>query len=190
MKKSLGPSTPIYPAPVVIVCTYDDAGKPNAMAAAWVGVACSDPPCISIALREATYTYGNILARQAFCASVPSASQVAQADFMGIASGRNVDKFAAARLSAGKAGQVDAPYVEEFPVVMECKLVHHVKLGLHTLFVGQVMDARADEAVLGDNGKIDMGKLAPLAFNVSSAHYHGVGEPIARAFKVGNDLDG
>lgn len=39
MKKSIGAKTILYPAPVLIVGTYDKNGNPNAMTAAWGGAA-------------------------------------------------------------------------------------------------------------------------------------------------------
>ena len=59
MKKSLGAKTLVYPTPVLVICTYDNEGKPNAMTAAWGGICCSSPPCVAVSLRKATYTYGN-----------------------------------------------------------------------------------------------------------------------------------
>ncbi len=61
MKKSIGAKTLLYPTPVLIVGTYDKTGKPNVMTVAWGGICCSVPPCVSISVREATYTYGNLI---------------------------------------------------------------------------------------------------------------------------------
>src|ERR1035437_748766 len=66
MNKSLGAKTLIYPAPVLVVGTYDKDGKPNVMTASWGGVCCSEPPCVAVSLRKATYSHANILAREAF----------------------------------------------------------------------------------------------------------------------------
>ncbi|MEN6447835.1 MAG: flavin reductase, partial [Syntrophaceae bacterium] len=66
MKKSIGPMTMVCTTPVWIVGSYDQAGKPNIMTAAWGGVCCSEPPCIAVSLRKATYTYHNIMERKAF----------------------------------------------------------------------------------------------------------------------------
>jgi len=57
MKRSLGAKTHLYPTPVLVVGTYDKAGKPNVMTAAWAGVCCSSPPCVAVSLRKATYTF-------------------------------------------------------------------------------------------------------------------------------------
>lgn len=83
MKKSLGAKTLVYPTPVFVVGTYDKAGKPNAMTASWGGICCSQPPCVAVSLRKATYTHGNILARKAFTISIPSEEYVKQADHFG-----------------------------------------------------------------------------------------------------------
>ena len=89
MKKSLGAKTLAYPTPVWLVGTYDPEGRPNVMTAAWAGICCSKPPCLAVSLRKATYSYGNIVARQAFTISIPSEAHVKEADYVGIASGRD-----------------------------------------------------------------------------------------------------
>ncbi len=101
MKKSLGAKTILYPTPVLVVGTYDLQGKPNVMTAAWGGICCSEPPCVAVSLRKATYSYHNIVHRKAFTVSVPSERYVKDADYFGIVSGRTDDKFAAAELTAG-----------------------------------------------------------------------------------------
>jgi len=112
MKKSFGAKTLIYPTPVWLVGTYDKDGKPNAATIAWGGVCSSKPPCVAISLRGATYTHGNIMERKAFTINVPSAGQIEIADYCGMASGRNVDKFAAAKITAVKSKKVEAPYIQ------------------------------------------------------------------------------
>jgi len=76
MKRSIGAKTIVYPTPVFIVGTYDKAGKPDIMAAAWGGISCSNPPCVSISLQKHRYTYENILEREAFTVSIPSKSRL------------------------------------------------------------------------------------------------------------------
>ena len=72
MKISIGAKTIVNPAPVLIVGTYDKEGKPNAMTAAWGGICCSNPPCVTVSLRKATYSYGNIVANKAYTINIPS----------------------------------------------------------------------------------------------------------------------
>jgi len=182
MKKSIGPKTIVFPTPVFIIGTYDTSGKPNAMAVAWGGICCSEPPCVSISLREATYTYGNILKRKAFTVSIPSQNYLKEADHFGVASGRTEDKFSQTGLTPVKSELVDAPYVKEFPFVLECELLQSVKIGLHTLFVGRIKDAKVDEEVMAKEGFPDIEKIKPMIFNPANRTYCAVGKSLGRAF--------
>src|SRR5210317_1559457 len=117
MKKSFGAKTMIFPTPVWCVGSYDANGNPNVMTIAWGGICCSKPPCVTISLRKATYTYGNIMDRQAYTLNVPSDQYVQEADYFGIASGRNCNKFEQTGLTPVKSELIDAPYVGEFPMI-------------------------------------------------------------------------
>jgi flavin reductase (DIM6/NTAB) family NADH-FMN oxidoreductase RutF len=188
MKTSIGAKTLIYPTPAWVVGTYDKDGKPNVATVAWGGICCSKPPCVAISLRKATYSHGNIVQRKAFTVSVPSETHVKQADYFGIASGRDTDKFATAGLTPVKSDLVDAPYVSEFPLVLECELLHTVEIGLHTQFIGQIVDVKADEEVLGENGLPVMEKVRPLVFAPETHGYHGIGPFLGQAFAIGKKL--
>jgi flavin reductase (DIM6/NTAB) family NADH-FMN oxidoreductase RutF len=185
VKKSLGAKTLLYPTPVLVVGSYHADGRPNVMTAAWGGIACSKPPCVSVSLRAATVTHGNIVARKAFTISLPSRGQAAAADYFGLVSGRDVDKFAATALTPAKAEFVDAPYVAEFPLVVECAVVQVHELGLHTQFIGEVRDVKIDESCLDGDGHIDAGKLDPVALALEAGGYFALGALIGPAFTIG-----
>ncbi|RJP74569.1 MAG: flavin reductase family protein [Candidatus Zixiibacteriota bacterium] len=188
-KKSLGPKTLALPAPVWVVGTYDAAGKANGMTAAWGGVCCSKPPCVSVALRPSRYSYDAIVQRRAFTVCVPSEKHLQAADYFGLASGRDEDKFAAADLTPVRSELVDAPYVEEFPLALECRLLHTVEVGLHTLFIGEILDVKCDEQTLTDNGEHpDLAKVRPVLYAPGSRRYFGVGELLGTAYTAGRDL--
>lgn len=177
-KRSLGPRTIAPPSPVWIVASYDSAGAPNMMTASWAGVCCSRPPCVMVSLREATYTYGCITASGAFTVNIPSVEHAAVAAYVGTVSGRDTDKFAATGLTAVRSDLVSAPYLAECPLVLECRLVRTVELGLHTMFIGEIVDAKADEAILGENGLPDPSKHRPFVFSVGGYGFYEVGAPI------------
>lgn len=185
MKKSFGAKTLIYPTPVWLVGTYDKKGKPNVATIAWGGVCSSKPPCIAISLRGATYTHDNIMERKAFTINVPSASQVEIADYCGMASGKNVDKFAAAKITAVKSDIVDAPFVREFPMILECKLFNFVEIGIHTHFIGEILDVKIDESVLGEDGLPDVFKINPIIYGPEIQFYYAVGKYLGKAFSIG-----
>ena len=184
MKKSLGAKA-LSTVPVWVVGSYDQAGKPNVMTAAWVGICCSKPPCVTVSLRKATSTYGNIMARKAFTVSIPPEAFVKETDYFGLVSGKDVDKFAVSGLTPVKSDLVDAPYVAEFPLVVECTLLHAYEIGLHTMFVGEILDVKADPQVLGENGSLDVQKLMPFFFDTDSRQYFKLGGPLGKAFDVG-----
>lgn len=189
MKKSCGAKVLVFPTPVWVVGTYDSNGKPNAMTVAWGGVCCSKPPCVTVSLRKATYTYQSILDRKAFTVSIPSVAHLKEADYMGMASGRDVNKFEKTGLTPVKAEFVDAPYVEEFPVVLECKLVNVTELGLHTMFVGEIVDVKADESVIGENGKPSIESVKPFLYDTGTMGYFCTGSKIGQGFEDGKKVD-
>ena len=157
------------------------------MAVAWGGICCSNPPCVAISLREATYTYGNIVERRAFTISIPSEKYIKEADYFGIFSGRAEDKFIAAGLTPIKSDLIDAPYVKEFPFVLECSLLQTVKIGLHTQFIGEIKDIKADEAVLDPEGMPDIHKIMPMIFDPAGRSYVGIGKRLGEAFSIGKE---
>ena len=174
-KKSLGAKTFAQPCPVWIIGSYDAAGKPNAMTASWAAICCSQPPMVTVSLRKATYTYGSIMASKAFTVNVPSEEFLKEAAYFGSVSGRDVDKFKESGLTPVKSSLVNAPYIKEFPLVIECKLARTVELGLHTMFIGEIVDVKAAESVLGAGGAPDVAKLKPLIFAPGNADYYGIG---------------
>src|ERR1035437_7906925 len=99
MKKSIGAKTLLFPTPVLMVGTYDKIGKPNLMIEAWRGIRYSQPPRVAVSLRKATYSYNSIVDRKAFTVGKKCESKMIEADYCGIASGRDVDKFAVTGLT-------------------------------------------------------------------------------------------
>ena len=188
MKKSFGAKTLFYPTPVWCAGTYDQSGNPNIMTVAWCGICSSKPPCVTISIRNATATYENILKRQAFTLSVPSEGHAVEADYIGITPGSQVDKFKAAGLTPQRAEFVDAPYVDEFPMVMECKLIHQHEIESLTMFIGEILDVKVGEEFLNSDGLPDVEKVRPFIFSPEILEYHGIGKKIGPAFKMGKKL--
>ena len=188
MKKSLGAKALVFPTPVWIIGSYDKSGKPNAAAVAWGGVCCSRPPCVGISLRKVTYSYGNIMDKKAFTVNVPSEKYVKEADYFGLVSGKNEDKFARTKLTPVKSELVDAPYIKEFPLILECRVINTVEIGLHTQFIGEILDIKAEENILGKDGLPDIEKVKPFLYDPEVYTYHGVGKRLGSAFSIGKQL--
>lgn len=196
MKKSLGAKNLGFPAPVFIVGSYNDKGEPNVMNAAAGGICCLTPPCIYVSLREATCTYHNIMKRNAFTVSIPSDKYMEEADYFGLATGKKVDKFEVSGLTPVQSELVDAPYILEFPVVISCQLKETIFLGSHTMFIGEVVDLKADEEVLSTINvkegqeliRINIEEVSPLIYDLSLRGYYKLGEKVGEGFKDGLKL--
>lgn len=189
MKKSLGAKPIAYPTPVFVVATYDKEGKPNVMTASWGGICCSSPPCIAVSIRKAAYSHGNIMERKAFSINIPSETYIKEADFFGLVSGRDNDKFAVTGLTPVKSDLVDAPYVKEFPFTLECTLLHTIEVGSHTQFIGEVMDIKAGTSMLDRNGDLTIENVKPVLFAPGARTYYGIGQYLGKAFSLGREIE-
>jgi flavin reductase (DIM6/NTAB) family NADH-FMN oxidoreductase RutF len=188
-KTSLGSRTVIIPTPVWVIGSYDDKGRPNVMTSSWVGVCSSKPACVMTCLRKATYTFGNIMKRKAFTVNIPSESLASHAAYVGRVSGRDVDKFAETGLTPVKSAVVDAPYVKEFPLIIECQLKQTVELGSHTMFIGEIIDVKADRAVLSEGGVPDVEKLKPFVFTPGSSRFYGIGKNLGDVSQLAKETE-
>jgi len=189
MKLSLPPQTILLPSPVLIIGTYGPDGRPDIMNAAWGGIASSKPPCISVSIREATLTYHNIKQTEAFTVNIPSEKYMKEADFAGVVSGRECDKFKETGLTAEKSKLVNAPIVKEFPYALECKLIRQIDLGMHTMFIGEIVGMIADSEVLTSRNLPDIEKVRPMIFgSFGNMAYYSIGNKLGAAFAVGKEL--
>ncbi len=179
-KRSLGARALLFPTPILVVGTYDAKGQPNAMTAAWGGVCSSDPPCIAVSLKTTTHSYHSIKRLACFTVSIPSEQYLVETHYVGLTSGRDGDKFASLGLTPLRASHVNAPYVDEFPIVFECKLVHSLDLGSHTQFIGKVLDVKANDEVVNCHGP-DMARIRPLIFDPGLRRYFSIGNPLGDA---------
>ncbi|MEI8347421.1 MAG: flavin reductase family protein [Pseudomonadota bacterium] len=189
MKKALPPQTILHPHPVLIIGTYGQQGKPNLATASWGGICCSEPPCVAVSFRKATLTYHNIIESKAFTVGIPCSDQAALADYLGMVSGKDENKFERCHLIAQKSAKVNAPFADDFPYTLECKLIHTFEFGLHTQFVGQIVGILADEKILGEGGAPDIEKVKPIIYgSFGSSNYYALGEKLGRAFSLGKKI--
>jgi flavin reductase (DIM6/NTAB) family NADH-FMN oxidoreductase RutF len=188
-KASLGAKTVIIPTPVWVIGSYDKEGKPNVMTSSWVGICCSKPASLMTCLRKATYTHGNIMERKAFTVNIASESSAHQAAYVGRVSGRNVDKFEKTGLTPIKSTLVDAPYIKEFPLIVECQLTKTVELGSHTMFIGEIRDVKADRPILSEAGVPDIEKLKPFVFTPGSSKFYGIGQSLGSVSELAKEAE-
>ena len=185
MRKNLKAKAYVYPLPVLIVGTYDENGIPNAMNAAW-GTVC-DTAQVSICLSADHKTVKNLLKTKAFTVAIADAKNVVPADYVGVVSANNVlDKLSKTGWHTVKSEFVNAPIIEELPLVLECKLVHY---DTETeICIGEVVNVSVDDSILDGNGKIDLTKFEPICYDCDTHGYYKLGEKVGQAFSDGLKL--
>ena len=185
MRKNLGAKAILYPMPVLIIGTYDENGKPNAMNAAWGGI--SEETEISICVDDSHKTAENVVKAGAFTVSVADKSNVIAADYVGIVSGnKEEDKIAKCGWTAVKSEFVNAPIFEELPFALECKLIGYDKETCR--LVGEIVNISVDESILGEDGKISLDKFFPITYDPVGHTYRTLGEVVGKAFSDGKSL--
>ncbi len=178
MRKNLGAKSCLYPEPVIVVGTYDESGKADAMTAAWGGI--SDTNELMLCLSFEHKTTQNILNKKCFTASVGTKDTYIQCDYVGMVSGNDVeDKLDKCGLHQIKAEHIDAPIFEELPFALECELISYDKENGH-LFA-KIVNVSVDEKVMS-NDKVDINKLQPIIFDGLNNTYNIIGEKIGNAF--------
>ena len=187
MKKDLGLVQAVYPMPVLMVAAYDENEKVNVMNAAW-GQICDEDKII-LFIGEGKRTWLNIKASRAFTVALADRAHMDAADFFGIASGNKIDdKFERTGYHAVKSDRVHAPIIEEFPVVMECELLEFLHTDYVDGIVGKIVNVKAEEAVLDENGRVDPEKLNALTFDPFRHGYYVTGEKVGKAWNAGAAL--
>ncbi|MCH5298395.1 MAG: flavin reductase family protein [Ruminococcus sp.] len=187
MKKNLGVVPGVYPMPVLMVAAYDENGKVNVMNAAW-GMICGMDK-IALFISEGHKTIQNILKTKAFTVGIADKEHMDVADFFGIATGNKMDdKFERTGYHATKSEFVNAPIVDEFPFVMECELAEVVDTENMYAMVGKIVNAKAEESVLDENGKVNPEKLNALIFDQFQSGYYVSGEKVGKAWNAGAAL--
>ena len=186
-KIAIGAQPLIYPMPALLIGANVN-GKPNFMTAAWSGIANSEPPMLSVAIRRNRYTFTGVRQSMAFSVNVPSCELVKETDYCGIVSGSETDKVETCKFKVFYGKLEGVPLIEQCPVNMECRVVHILELGSHSLVIGKIEETYVSESCLTD-GNPDVAKINPLIFARRPAfNYHSLGQVVARAFSVGRDL--
>lgn len=184
MKKNFGKQTQLYPMPVFIIATYDENGVPDAMNAAWGGI--HDTNQIGICIDPSHKTAKNLMLKKAFTVSMADAKHVKECDYVGIVSANKVpNKLEKAGFTTTKSEFVDAPVINELPMVLECELLSYDET--NGCMVGNIINMAADESVLTD-GKIDVSKLQPITYDSVNHKYIQLGQVVGNAFSDGKEI--
>lgn len=179
-RKNFGAKPFLFPQPVMIIGTYDENGKPNAMNAAWGGIVGSTEIIVDLGSHRTT---DNIMKTRAFTVSVADVEHTVAGDYVGIVSAKkDENKMEKAGFTTVKSEFVNAPIINELPLVLECELKEVIN---GSIFLGEIKNVGADESILDGDGKIDVDKLNPIIFDTFRHGYYSIGRKVGDAFKDG-----
>ncbi|MDR3091646.1 MAG: flavin reductase family protein [Clostridiales bacterium] len=131
----------LYPVPAVMISCgdFESGGNLNIITLSWVGVLCSAPPYLYVSIRPSRHSHGIIKETGDFVINIVTTELAASADFCGVKSGRDVDKFKETGLTPVKSQFVKAPGIAETAVNIECAVREIKPLGSHDVFIAEAV---------------------------------------------------
>jgi flavin reductase (DIM6/NTAB) family NADH-FMN oxidoreductase RutF len=173
------PGNMLYPLPAVMVSCGDGEGRKNIITVAWAGTICTNPAMVSISVRPERYSYSMLEQSREFAVNLVTRELAYAADWCGVKSGRDTDKFREMKLTAMPGERLQyAPIIAESPVNIECIVEDIVKLGSHHMFLAKVADVMVSEKYMNENGKFELNKTGLITY--SHGEYFALGEKIGR----------
>lgn len=159
------PGTMLYPVPSVMVSCRNTQGENNIITIAWTGIICSDPAMLYISVRPERHSYNMIKETGEFVVNLPNSKLTFAVDFCGVKSGKSINKFEHLKLTPAKSNLVAAPFIDECPVSLECKVKDIIKLGTHDMFIAEIMCVNVDPSLLDSKGKLHLNKADLICYN-------------------------
>ncbi len=172
------PGNMLYPIPAVMVSCGRMEEKPNIITIAWAGTVCTNPAMVSISIRKERYSYDMIKESREFVINLVTKKLLRQADYCGVKSGREVDKFKEMKLTPMKAKEVSAPLIGESPVNIECVVKDILELGSHDMFIAEVVNVAVDKELMDQKGRFQLNQSGLIVF--SHGEYFGLGELLGK----------
>ncbi len=174
------PGTLLSPVPAALIgsgAEGPDGPVQNLMTAAWAGTVCSDPPMVSVSVRPSRYTYELIEKSGEFTVSLTDRRLLRAADYCGVRSGRDEDKFAVCGLTKVlPEGLRLAPAVAESPVTLACRVRERLPLGSHVMYIGEIVSTGVREDLMDADGAIRLERAGLIAY--SHGVYSALGEAL------------
>ncbi len=172
------PGNMLYPVPAVMVSCQRPGEKPNILTIAWAGTVCSDPVMVSISVRPERYSYPIIRETGEFAINLVTKDLTYAADFCGVKSGRDVDKFREMKLTPVSLEGISAPGIQESPLILACKVTEVKPLGTHDLFLARVVSVSVNNEYMDETGKFHLNDTDLMAY--SHGEYFRLGEKLGK----------
>ena len=169
------PGTLLAPAPPALV-SCGTMEEHNVLTDAWTGIVNSEPPMTYVSIRPQRHSHSIIQEKGEFVINLPTEAIVKATDLCGVKSGRDVDKFALAGLTAEPSNLVAAPGIAECPISLECKVREVTHLGSHDMFLADIVAVDVDPKYVDEKGALHMEKAGLLAY--AHGAYFGLGKQL------------
>lgn len=158
-------SAMLNPVPAVLITSKNINGIVNVFTVGWVGIACTRPPMVTVAIRPERLSYDYIKETSEFVVNLPPKSLVRAVDFCGVRSGKNIDKIKECNFILEDSEKIEVPGIQQCPVTIECKVKNITPLGSHHLFLAEVLAVNVDEDLIDENGKIHLEKADLITYS-------------------------
>ena len=177
MKQNWRPGTMIYPLPAILVSCGSSPEEWNVLTASWTGTICSDPAMCYVSIRPERHSYDIVKRNMEFTLNLTTVELAKATDWCGVRSGRDYNKFEEMNITPIKGVKVNAPYIDESPIAIECRVKDIIKLGTHDMFIAEVLNVIADDKYIDpESGAFDMKKADLLVY--AHGGYYTMGELI------------
>lgn len=149
------PGTLLSPTPAALV-TCGTLENPNVLTVAWTGIICSNPAMTYVSIRPERWSHHIIEENGEFCINITTADLARAADFCGVRSGRDTDKFKEMKLTPLEASAVKAPIIAQSPLSLECKVKEIKRLGSHDMFIAEIVAVDVEDKYVDETGKLNL----------------------------------
>ena len=163
-KVDLKGSVILNPVPVVMVTSRGKDGKDNVFTVGWVGTVCTKPPMLSISVRPERLSHKYISETMEFTVNLPTSKLTKAVDYVGVRSGKTVDKIKEMNFTMREGTNVSSPYINECPVSIECKVKTVLQLGTHDCFIAEVVGSHVNKNLFDEKGKIHLEKADLISY--------------------------
>ncbi|MGC9150882.1 MAG: flavin reductase family protein [Microbacter sp.] len=173
------PGTMIYPLPAVLVSCGTQPEEYNIITISWIGTICTNPPLCYISVRPERHSHHLIEQSGEFVINLTNEAMAFAADWCGVRSGKDHQKFEAVHLTPAPSKTIQAPIIQEAPLSIECRVKEKMALGSHDMFIAEVLNIQADEQYIDKTtGQFNMKAAKLIAY--SHGHYYRLGEEIGK----------
>ena len=173
----LKPGALTAPLPPVLA-TVKAGGVSNIITIGWTGILATNPPKTYISVRKSRYSHTLIKDSGEFVINLTTEKLTRAADFCGVRSGRDVDKFEKCSLTPQKGEKVGCPLIAESPVSLECRVTDLIELGSHDMFLADIVAVNVEEELLDAEGRLALERAGLIAY--SHGEYYTLGKRLGK----------